>query len=220
MGQRGGETHDKGLVEVGAEQAFLPVVAHRAPHGVGDGLLDAVGDPRLVVEELWVRVDVVSTRRREAHRGDRRRRGDGWGRGGGGLPVDTGRLGAPDGAVLIGRGPGGGGGGGSGRRLGGCRRGTQRDGGRGQGGRVTRSVAGGPPAQARAGAKAVDRRRRRRGRACRGDGDGRCCCCGGCLRNGHGGLDVRDYGRGQVRGRRRRRRRSGRGRRRGGRGRG
>lgn len=60
MRQRDDETHDKGLVEFGAKQAFLPIVAHRAPHGLWDGLLDAKRDPRLVVEELWIRVDAVS----------------------------------------------------------------------------------------------------------------------------------------------------------------
>lgn len=183
MRERRDQTHDKGLVEFGAEQALLPVVTHGAPHGFGDGLLDAVRDPRLIVEELWVLVDAISTRRREAHRRERRRRtgGRGWCRGrcDGELPMYTGRrLGAPDGAVLVVRSPGGSsrGRGRGRRRMAGCRGGAQRNGRRGQRRRVVRRVAGGP--QARAGAKAVDGRRRRRGRACHGGRDGRCRCRG------------------------------------------
>lgn len=203
---RGDWTHDKSLVEFGAKQAFLPVVADGTSHGLGDRLLDAKCDPRLVVKKLWVSMDAVSAGRWEARGGKRRRRAGGCGearaRGDGELPVYTGRgLGAPDGVVLVVRSPGG-----SGRRRLGrcrgrtadCRRGAQWDGRRGQRGRVMRSVAGG--AQTRAGDRVLDGRRRRQGRA--GHGGGRRRFRGGWGKR-DGGLDVRDNARGQVRGWRR-----------------
>jgi hypothetical protein len=58
-------------VKIRAEQALLPVVAHRASHSLGDGLVDAIGDPCLVVKELLVGMNVFSARRREAHHAGR-----------------------------------------------------------------------------------------------------------------------------------------------------
>lgn len=204
---RENETHDEGLMEFGAEQALFPVVAHGASHGLGNGLLDAKRDPRLVVEELWVGMGAISARGREAHSRDGHRRSRGWSRrlcrGDWKLPVCVGRrLGAPDGAVLVFRSPCGGGGSAGRRRLSrcwgrttACRRSAQRDRRRGQGRRVMRSVARG--SQTGAGAKAVNGRRRRRGRACHGGRGWRSRCRGG-LGKRDGGFDVRDNARRQV----------------------
>lgn len=141
--KRKDRTHNEGLVEVGAKQTLLPIVAHGASHGLGDSLVDAEGDPGLVVEELLVGVNEFSARRREADAPDGPRSGCGQGRGRRrdgdwgdlGLLVVTGSLGTPGWVVLVlvrlgvgvvvvddNRG-----------RLDGCRRGSQRDGRRGQG---------------------------------------------------------------------------------------
>ena len=61
-------THNKGLVKLGAQQAFFPVVAHDAADGLGQALLDGKVHAGAVVDKLGVHARVVLHRRRKARR--------------------------------------------------------------------------------------------------------------------------------------------------------
>lgn len=68
-------TYNEGLVEVGAQCTLLPVITDGSANGLGNRLLDGIGDPVTVLDELGLGVDMVSSRRRETGRRQRTRGG-------------------------------------------------------------------------------------------------------------------------------------------------
>lgn len=71
---RGGETggflfertYHKGLMELGTQETFLPIITHGLPNSFGHALLDGQGIPGQVIRELRKCRMVVLGRRREA----------------------------------------------------------------------------------------------------------------------------------------------------------